>query len=101
LIVITASSLAICSIAAQAQQSDNLKSLDQLVVQLCRAGEYVEATEIAKQALARAERKFGPDGPTTRLNNLGALYNAQSRYAEEEPTWNRLWNSPSFTTSCC
>jgi CHAT domain-containing protein/Tfp pilus assembly protein PilF len=91
LIVIVACSLVIVSITAAAQQSDDLKSLDQQVLQLYRAGKYAEATEVAERALSLAERRFGPDHPIVggRLNNLAVLYENQGRYADAEPPLKR------------
>jgi CHAT domain-containing protein/Tfp pilus assembly protein PilF len=91
LIVLVVCLMAVGSIAAQAQHSDDLKSLNQQAVQLYSAGKYAEATVIAKRALAIAERKFGPGHPEvgTALNNLALLYDAQGRFAEAEPLMKR------------
>jgi len=50
--------LALGASAAQAQQGDDLRSLDQQFEQLYRGGKYAEAIEIAKRALALAERQL-------------------------------------------
>jgi Tetratricopeptide repeat len=73
-------SIAIGSIPANAQQRDDLNSLNQRVDQLYAVGTYAEATEIAQRALALAEDQFGPDHPTVvaLLSKLGSLYFAQS-----------------------
>src|SRR5215470_2593385 len=54
-------------------RSDQLSTLSQQVGEFLGAGKYAEANEIAKRALASAERQFGPDHPafSTFLNNLG------------------------------
>ncbi len=53
-------------------------------------GNYAEAVKQTKAALSLAEA-FGPDDPrlATTLSNLGGFYNAQGRYAEAEPLYNR------------
>src|SRR5262249_13412944 len=78
-------------ITAEAQQNDDLNSLDQQTVQLSRAGKYQEATEVAQRALSLAERQFGPDDTSVaeHLNNLALLYETQSRYVEAEPLMKR------------
>ena len=59
--------------------------------QLYQVSMYFEATEIAKQALAAAEKKFGPEHPVVAkaLNNLAKLYFVQGRDADAEPLFNR------------
>src|SRR5215467_6280131 len=76
---------------AQAQQADELESLNRQVVRLYQAGKYAEATDIAKRALAIAEKTLGPDHPTvgSTLNNLAALYREQGSYGEAEPLMKR------------
>jgi tetratricopeptide (TPR) repeat protein len=87
LIFLVAFSLVIGSATARAQQSDNLDTLNQQVLHLYQAGKYSEATDIAKRALAVAQRQFGSDDAKvgTVLNNLAVLYREQGRYAEAEP----------------
>jgi tetratricopeptide (TPR) repeat protein len=79
------------SLPAKAQQSDDLKSLNQQMIQLAQAGKYAEATDVAQRALALAERQLGPDHPAVgiRLNMLALLYRTQGRYAEAEPLYQR------------
>ena len=74
-----------------AQAPDDLAALDGQVVKFRREGKYAEATELARQYLALAEKKFGPDHPEVgaSLNNLAALYRSQGRYAEAEPMYKR------------
>jgi CHAT domain-containing protein/tetratricopeptide (TPR) repeat protein len=83
--------ITIDSFAAETQRSDDLDTLNKQVVQLYQAGSYPEATDIAKRALALAERQFGPDHPTvgTALNNLAGFYKAQGSYAEAERLYER------------
>jgi tetratricopeptide (TPR) repeat protein len=59
--------------------------------QLYQAGKYAEAQEIAKRALAVAERRYGLDHPNvaTSLNNLAELYRNQGMYGEAEPLYKR------------
>ena len=47
-----------------AQIPDDLTSLNAQVGKLYGQGKYLEATEIAKQSLALAERTFGPEHPS-------------------------------------
>ena len=53
-------------------------------------GNYPEAERQFKGAVKEAEG-FGPEAPrlTTSLNDLGALYRAQGKYAEAEPLLKR------------
>ena len=91
-VVLIALSMSIVDIrASQAQGANERDALNKQVVQLYQAGKYAEATEVAKRALALAERQFGPEHLDigTPLNNLGALYWAQGRYAEVEPLYKR------------
>jgi CHAT domain-containing protein/tetratricopeptide (TPR) repeat protein len=83
--------LGIGAVVAQAQGSDDLATLNEKVLQLYRAGNYAEATEIAKRSLALAERQSGPHHPDvgTSLNNLALLYNSLGRLTEAEPLLKR------------
>ena len=71
----------------KAQDAADPEALNRQVEQLYQVSMYFEATEIAKQALAAAERKFGPEHPVVAkvLNNLATLYFVQGRDAEAEP----------------
>jgi esterase/lipase superfamily enzyme/Tfp pilus assembly protein PilF len=91
LIVFVVCSLVIGCVAARAQQSDDVDKLNQQVERLYLADKYAEATEIAKQALALAERQFGSKGAKvgTALKNLALLYKTQRRYTEAEPLYKR------------
>jgi CHAT domain-containing protein/tetratricopeptide (TPR) repeat protein len=77
--------------SATAQAPDDLASLNAQFAKLYGEGKYLEATEIANQFLALAERKFGPDHPYvgTALGNLAMLSRAQGRYPEAEPLMKR------------
>src|SRR5215813_6497085 len=72
---------------ARGQDKDDLGALNQQVVRLYQAGKYVEATVVAKRALALSERQFGPDhlNVATSLAWLAFLYRDQGRLAEAEP----------------
>ena len=82
--------LALAASGATAQ-TDDLAALNAQVEKLYGEGKYAEATEIAKQSLALAEKKFGTDHPSvgSSLNNLALLYASQGRYAEAEPLYKR------------
>jgi CHAT domain-containing protein/tetratricopeptide (TPR) repeat protein len=77
--------------AARAQETDNLTILNQKAVDLFHAGNYAEATEVAKRSLARAEGQLGADHPDlgALLHNLAALYRIQGRYAEAQTLYER------------
>jgi len=74
----------------QAQDTTDPEALSRQVEQLYQVGMYFEATEIAKQALAVAVRKFGPEHPVVAkaLNNLATLYFVLGRDADAEPLFN-------------
>jgi tetratricopeptide (TPR) repeat protein len=74
----------------QAQDVADPEVLNRQVEQLYQVSMYFEATEIAKQALTLAERKFGPEHPVVAkaLNNLATLYFVQGRDADAEPLFN-------------
>jgi tetratricopeptide (TPR) repeat protein len=92
LIVFVVCAMTIGVIAAEAQRSDDLDTLNQQVVQLYQGGKYAEATDVAQRALALAKHQFGPNHTkvATALNNLATLYCAQGRYAEAEPLYKRV-----------
>ena len=71
----------------QAQGTHDPEALTRRVEQLYPASRYVEATDVAKEALVLAERKFGSDHPAVAkaLNNLATLYFVQGRDADAEP----------------
>ena len=81
---------------ARAQSADELDALNTQVNQLYQAGKFSEATPIAQQALALAERLNGPDHPTVvvTLGNLAVLHLLQGRYAEAEPLYKRSVGNP-------
>jgi CHAT domain-containing protein/tetratricopeptide (TPR) repeat protein len=70
---------------------EDLEALNRQVTQLRQAAKYVEATDVAKRALAQAERQFGPDqlGISLALSTLATLYHDQGRYAEAESLFKR------------
>ena len=74
----------------QAQDAADPEALSRQVEQLYQVGMYFEATEIAKQALGVAVKKFGPEHTVVAksLNNLATLYFVQGRDADAEPLFN-------------
>jgi tetratricopeptide (TPR) repeat protein/CHAT domain-containing protein len=74
----------------QAQESE-LNLLNQKAQDLYRQGDYKQATTVAAQALAVAEKSLGPDHPDVAgsLNSLANAYRAQGRYAEAEALFQR------------
>ncbi len=58
---------------------------------LYEAGRYEQAILFYREALELGEQEFGPNHPTTAIfiNNLALLYDAQGRYAEAEPLYER------------
>ena len=72
-------------------QETSWEELNAQVVTLYQQGRYVEAIEVAEEALEVTKKTFGPDHPqvATSLNNLALLYDAQGRYAEAEPLYKR------------
>jgi tetratricopeptide (TPR) repeat protein len=82
-------SIGIGTNVTRARQADDFSKLSRQVGKLYRDRKYAEATDIARRALAMAERQFGPGDVSTALNYLGMLYHAQGRYAEAEPLQKR------------
>jgi CHAT domain-containing protein/Tfp pilus assembly protein PilF len=72
-------------------QIDDLAALSQQVVQLHRAGKFLEAAEVAKVALAVAEKTLGPSDPYvgSALTDLADQYLGLHRYSEAEPLYKR------------
>ncbi len=73
--------------AAQVQFSDELLKLNRDVFQLYQAGAYDEALAKANEAVALAERVYGPEHPTTaaELKFVVQALRAAGRSAEAEP----------------
>ena len=71
----------------QEPDSQQVELLNQEVVRLYHAGKHPLALETAKQAMAVAEKKLGPEHPNigTSLNNLAALYIAMGEYQKALP----------------
>jgi hypothetical protein len=69
---------------AAAQSADDVRTLNQQVVQLFGQGKYKEAASVAERALAAAERVLGKEHPSTltSVNNLAVLYDSRGRHAE-------------------
>ncbi len=76
--------------ASSTSFGDALKSSSELYEQ----GRFQEAIPYAKEALAIAEREIGADHVAFAglLDNLAALYEAEMRYAEAQPFYNRALN---------
>ena len=74
----------------QPQDVADPETLNRQVEQLYQVGMYFEATEVAKQALAVAVRKFGPEHPVVAkaLNNLATLYFILGRDADAGALFN-------------
>src|SRR5262245_55416430 len=86
----------LCAVAqgAAAQEpktSDDAAALDAEVERLYQAGKYAEATEIARRLLVIRETALGPEhrDVATSLNSLANLYQAQGRYGDAEPLYQR------------
>jgi CHAT domain-containing protein/Tfp pilus assembly protein PilF len=86
-IVLTVCLMAICSIFASAQQNGDFNALTLQARKLRQAGKYAEAIDVARRAVAAAERQFGPDDAKvgTALIDLALSYKNQGRYDEAEP----------------
>jgi CHAT domain-containing protein/tetratricopeptide (TPR) repeat protein len=89
--VIMATLAAVISMAAQAQEPQDISAANKQVEQLYREQKYAEATPIAEQTLAQAERTLGAEHPDTltSVKNLAELYEDQGRYSEAEPLFKR------------
>ncbi len=72
-------------------ETDNIKQLTQQAFQLGQQARYPEAIEVAKRALALAQKKYGSEHPEVAysLSTLGTLNQAQGRYAEAESSFKR------------
>ncbi len=77
--------------AAVHAQSVDIVGLDRQSVKLHKQGKDKEATELAEEAVALAQRTYGTDHPQTlkSLDNLASLYEAQGLYGEAEPLFKR------------
>jgi hypothetical protein len=78
--------------AALAQNVPDIAALNARVERLYGQGNWAEATTLAEQTLALAERARGAEHPDTLLSvsNLSLLYMAQSHYSEAEPLMVRV-----------
>jgi len=72
-------------------QQQTLYDLNAEVLSLNRQGRYAQSVQVAKKALAMAEKTLDPDHPdvATSLNNLADLYKIQGKYAQAEPLHKR------------
>ncbi len=66
---------------------EELKQLNQEVVQLYQKEEYLEAIDVGIQALKLGENTLGPKHPDTAsaLNNLAVLYDKVGDHARAKP----------------
>ncbi len=82
--------LALWSPAHASAQGGQWNTLNAAGIEAYQRGDYAEAEKRWSAALKEAEG-FGPQDPrlATSLNNLGFLYQAQGRYAEAEPLYQR------------
>ena len=89
--VLSAVLLLSCAGWARGETLDEVRALNNEVMQLYQAGKYPEAAELAKQSLALAEQKLGAEHPELAqpLYNLGLVYAAQARYGEAEQLYRR------------
>lgn len=87
----------------QAGFSDDTAKVDSInsrVAALYRPGNYRVAIALGQQAVALAEKEYGPEAEETSipLNNLAMLYETTGRYAEAEPL---LQRSLAILEKCC
>ncbi len=70
---------------------DDWKALDLRARELYSLGKYDQAVVVASEALAQAEKKFGPEHPDVApyLNNLALLYYTQGEYKKAEVLYRR------------
>ncbi len=90
--LIAAILVAVISAGARAQDAVDINAVNKQVQQLQFAHKYSEATPIAEQTLALAERTLGPEHPDTlsSVENLASIYFEQGRIAESEPLYRRV-----------
>ena len=83
--------LAMLAATVRAQDTADIGAVNKQVQQLYLDHKYAEATPIAEQTLALAERTLGAEHPDTlaSVKNLAELYEDQGRYAEAEPLFKR------------
>src|SRR5215831_10456167 len=82
---------AIISDPAHAQSNDELKALNQRVIELYKSGTYAEAIPLAERSLQLTRTQKGEEHLDTasKMGWLAGLYQAQGRYAEAEPLHQR------------
>ena len=78
-------------VAARAQSDTELKSLNQRVIELYRAGKDGEAVPFAERYADAMKARHGPDRPeyAAALNNVAQLLEDTNRLAEAEPLMRR------------
>jgi CHAT domain-containing protein/tetratricopeptide (TPR) repeat protein len=72
--------------SVRAQSDEELKALNQRVIELYRVGKYTEAIPLAERYADAVKARHGPDHPdvATALNNLAALLEEINRLSEAE-----------------
>ena len=77
--------------AAQLSDLEEVKRLNQQVVQLHREGKYTEALPLAERAMAISEKALGSEHPAfaESLHNFANLHRAKGDYAKAEPLLQR------------
>ncbi len=72
-------------------QKKSWEELNAKVAVLYQQGRYLEASNVAEEALKVAEETFGPNhiNVALSLDNLAVLYQDQGKYAEAEPLFKR------------
>ena len=75
----------------RAQTVDELKALNQRVVELYQAGKYAEAIPLAERYAEGMKTRYGQDATeyATALNNLAQLLQDTNRLSEAEPLMRR------------
>src|SRR5262249_58437268 len=76
---------------ARAQTLEELRSINQRVSELYRAGKYSEAVNLAEQYAELAKRGLGAEHPeyAEAITWLAGVYEAQGRLAEAQPLFRR------------
>jgi len=77
--------------SVRAQSDEELKALNQRVIELYRAGKYTEAIPLAERYADAVKGRHGQDHPdvATALNNLAALLEGTNRLSEAEALMRR------------
>jgi tetratricopeptide (TPR) repeat protein/CHAT domain-containing protein len=89
--ILSAGLLLSCAATVSAESLDEVRALNNEVMQLYQVGKYAEAVELAKKSLTLAEQKLGAEHLelAQSLYNLGLVDAAQARYGEAEQLYKR------------